>query len=213
MGTSLNLLTLLGKNMGTTERRMREKEKVREAILGTAWNMVKEEGWQSLSIRKIAGAIEYSVPVIYDHFENKEAILSEFAGTGFRLLTKKIQQAYEKTESPADQLRAMAGAYWNFSLKNKAYYQLMYGVGMACCEGEHCMSEQTEFRELIAEPISELISKGKHPQANPCLKYHTFWSIMHGLISIRMTNRSDVSDQLNKLVLSDAVEGFIKNLD
>jgi len=84
---------------------------------------------------------------------------------------------------------------------------------MACCEGEHCMSEQTEFRELIAEPISELISKGKHPQANPCLKYHTFWSIMHGLISIRMTNRSDVSDQLNKLVLSDAVEGFIKNLD
>jgi len=213
LGTSLNLLTLLGKNMGTTERRMREKEKVREAILGTAWNMVKEEGWQSLSIRKIAGAIEYSVPVIYDHFENKEAILSEFAGTGFRLLTKKIQQAYEKTESPADQLRAMAGAYWNFSLKNKAYYQLMYGVGMACCEGEHCMSEQTEFRELIAEPISELISKGKHPQANPCLKYHTFWSIMHGLISIRMTNRSDVSDQLNKLVLSDAVEGFIKNLD
>jgi len=213
LGTSLNLLTLLGKNMGTTERRMREKEKVREAILGTAWNMVKEEGWQSLSIRKIAGAIEYSVPVIYDHFENKEAILSEFAGTGFRLLTKKIQQAYEKTESPADQLRAMAGAYWNFSLKNKAYYQLMYGVGMACCEGEHCMSEQTEFRELIAEPISELISKGKHPQANPCLKYHTFWSIMHGLISIRMTNRSDVSDQLNKLVLFDAVEGFIKNLD
>ena len=59
--------------MGTTERRLREKEKVRAAILDTAWNMVKEEGWQSLSIRKIADAIEYSVPVIYDHFENKEA--------------------------------------------------------------------------------------------------------------------------------------------
>src|SRR6185295_7886718 len=120
------LLTLLGKiSMGTSERRLSEKQKVREAILGTAWYMVKEEGWQSLSIRKIADAIEYSVPVIYDHFENKEAILSEFAGTGFRLLTKKIQRAYEKNDVPVDQLKEMAEAYWNFSIRNKAYYQLM----------------------------------------------------------------------------------------
>ncbi len=54
--------------MGITERRLRQKEEVRNNILVTAWQMVKEEGWQSLSIRKIADAIEYSVPVIYDHF-------------------------------------------------------------------------------------------------------------------------------------------------
>jgi len=212
LGTSLNLLTLLGKNMGTTERRMREKEKVREAILGTAWNMVKEEGWQSLSIRKIAGAIEYSVPVIYDHFENKEAILSEFAGTGFRLLTKKIQQAYEKTESPADQLRAMAGAYWNFSLKNKAYYQLMYGVGMACCEGEKCRADRNGFDHFIMEAIKNIIKKSKQPATDSCLKYYTFWSILHGLVSIRIMGSSPVSAQLDKMVLDDAIDGFIKNL-
>jgi len=199
--------------MGIKERRLREKEEVRSTILTAGWRLVKEEGWESLSIRKIADAIEYSIPVIYDHFENKEAILEEFGKEGFKVLTKKLKKAKEKHQQPAEQLKAIAEAYWDFAMKNTEHYQLMYGVGMACCEGEHCMSEQTEFRELIAEPISELISKGKHPQANPCLKYHTFWSIMHGLISIRMTNRSDVSDQLNKLVLSDAVEGFIKNLD
>ena len=199
--------------MGVKERRLREKEEVRSTILTAGWRLVKEEGWESLSIRKIADAIEYSIPVIYDHFENKEAILEEFGKEGFKVLTKKLKKAKEKHRQPAEQLKAIAEAYWDFAMKNTEHYQLMYGVGMACCEGEHCMSEQTEFRELIAEPISELISKGKHPQANPCLKYHTFWSIMHGLISIRMTNRSDVSDQLNKLVLSDAVEGFIKNLD
>ena len=199
--------------MGIKERRLREKEEVRSTILTAGWRLVKEEGWESLSIRKIADAIEFSIPVIYDHFENKEAILEEFGKEGFKVLTKKLKKAKEKHQQPAEQLKAIAEAYWDFAMKNTEHYQLMYGVGMACCEGEHCMSEQTEFRELIAEPISELISKGKHPQANPCLKYHTFWSIMHGLISIRMTNRSDVSDQLNKLVLSDAVEGFIKNLD
>lgn len=61
--------------MGITERRLRQKEEVRSGILATAWQMVKDDGWQSLSIRKIADAIEYSIPVIYDHFQNKEAIL------------------------------------------------------------------------------------------------------------------------------------------
>jgi AcrR family transcriptional regulator len=77
--------------MGITERRLRQKEEVRASILSTAWQMVREEGWQSLSLRKIADAIEYSVPVIYDHFENKEAIMLEFAKEGFQLLSKTIK--------------------------------------------------------------------------------------------------------------------------
>ena len=105
--------------MSILERRLREKEKVRSAIMTTAWQMVKEEGWQSLSLRKIAEAIEYSVPVIYDHFENKEAILVEFAREGFRLLSKKIQQAKEKSNDPAEQLKIIADAYWNFASKTK----------------------------------------------------------------------------------------------
>ena len=198
--------------MGITERRQKEKEKVRTAILITAWQMVKEEGWQSLSIRKIADAIEYSVPVIYDHFESKEAILVEFGKEGFRLLTKKIQQAREKFTDPVDQLKAMADAYWNFALKNKEYYQLMYGVGMACCEGKKCVDDKDGFDYFVMESIREALSKSKEPGANVCLKYHTFWSILHGLVSIKIMGNSPVSGELNKMVLDDAINGFIKNL-
>jgi len=198
--------------MGIKERRLRERDEVRSTILTTAWQLVKEDGWQSLSIRRIADAIEYSIPVIYDHFENKEAILLEFGKDGFRLLTQKLQKAKDRHGKPADQLKAIAEAYWDFAMKNKEYYQLMYGVGMACCDLEDGMDDKSNFRNLITEPITELISKSKHPKTNPCLKYHTFWSILHGLISIRMMSNSDVSDQLNKLVVADAIEGFIKNL-
>ena len=198
--------------MGISERRLREKEKVRAAILTTAWQLVKEDGWQSLSIRKIADAIEYSVPVIYDHFESKEAILVHFAEEGFRLLTKKIQQAKEKFAEPVDQLKAMADAYSNFALKNKEYYQLMYGVGMACCEGEKCQDDKEGFDYFVMESIKAAMSKSKQPVGNVCLKYHTFWSILHGLVSIKIMGNSPVSGELNKMVLDDAINGFIKNL-
>ena len=198
--------------MGITERRLRQKEEVRSRILTTAWQMVKEDGWQSLSIRKIADAIEYSVPVIYDHFENKETILMEFAREGFQALSKKIQLAKEKYDDPAEQLKTVADAYWSFAFKNKEHYQLMYGLGMPGCEIEKCFSERVNFRSLVMEPITAIISKSKNPDANPCLKYYTFWSILHGLISIKSMRNSNVSDEVNKMVLDDAIEGFIKNL-
>jgi AcrR family transcriptional regulator len=198
--------------MGIAERRLRQKDEVRSSILSTAWQVVKQEGWQSLSIRKIADAIEYSVPVIYDHFQNKEAILMEFAKEGFHLLSKKIQLAKAKCSDPAKQLKAVANAYWNFAFKNKEYYQLMYGLGMPGCEIEKCFPERADFRNLVMEPITEIIAKSKNSDAKPCLKYYTFWSILHGLISIKSMRNWDVSDELNKLVMDDAIEGFIKNL-
>jgi AcrR family transcriptional regulator len=198
--------------MGITERRRRQKDEVRSSILTTAWQMVKIDGWQSLSIRKIADAIEYSVPVIYDHFQNKEAILMEFAREGFNLLSKRVQQAKEKSDDPAEQLKIMADAYWNFAFKNKEYFQLMYGLGMAGCEIEKCFPERADFRSLVMEPITAIIAKSKYPDANPCLKYYTFWSILHGLISIKNMRNSNVSDEVNKMVLDDAIAGFIKNL-
>ena len=198
--------------MGITERRLRQKDEVRSSIMGTAWQMVKEEGWQSLSIRKIADAIEYSVPVIYDHFENKEAIFMEFAKEGFQLLSKKIHSAKEKYNDPAEQLKAIANAFWNFAFKNKEYYQVMYGLGMTGCEIEKCFPERTDFRNVVMEPIVAIISKSKNPNVNPCLKYYTYWSILHGLISLKSMRNSNVSDEVNKMVLDDAIEGFIKNL-
>src|ERR1700730_8554509 len=100
--------------MGITDRRLRQKEEGRSLILDTAWEMVISEGWQLFSIRKIADAIEYSVPVIYSHFENKDAILLEFNRKGFRLLTEKMNEAKIGKKSPADEIDAMAHAYWEF---------------------------------------------------------------------------------------------------
>lgn len=199
--------------MGIAERKLRQKEELRMMILDAAWQMVKQEGWQALSLRRISEAIEYSVPVIYDHFENKEAILLEFSRQGFALLSKKLIRAKEKNANPASQLHAIAGAYWDFAFRNKEYYQLMFGLGMPCCDPDKCVPEKGMFRSLVMEPIELMIRGHGKKTADACLKYHTFWSVLHGLVSIKMLNNSDGRDTLNKLVLEDAVSGFVKNLE
>ena len=117
--------------MGITDRKLRQKEEVRASILDSAWEMVLAEGWQSLSIRKIADAIEYSVPVIYTHFENKDAILLEFNRKGFKLLADILANSKARESNPCGADPGKCGrAYWDFAyFSNKEYYQLMFGLG------------------------------------------------------------------------------------
>jgi len=197
--------------MGILERRLRQKEEVRTSILQAAWQLVLDEGWQSLSIRKIADAIEYSVPVIYTHFENKDAILLEFTREGFRLLTEAINQERDSRQEASKQLEAIAQSYWNFAFAHKEYYQLMFGLGIPACEMVNQVTEMKAFSDTIISVIQQAIDKSKQPEVDAFLKYHTYWSILHGLVSIQMMDRKP--NPWSQLVLKDAISGYIKALD
>ena len=195
--------------MGIAERKIRQKEEVKASILQAAWQLVEKDGWQSLSIRKIADANEYSAPVIYDHFANKEAILLEFTRRGFRQLNEQLVAATKKFTNPEQQIEAIAYAYWKFAFSHKEYYQLMYGLGMPGCEAVKQISELGTFTELILEPLRNLIAKSKNKNVDPYLKLHTLWSALHGLISINMMGNENSRDELNAMVLKDFITGFI----
>ena len=197
--------------MGIAERKIRQKEEVRSSILDVAWKIVETEGWQALSIRKIADAIEYSAPVIYDHFENKEAILLEFTKRGFHLLTRQLEAAKKQFAGPDKQLEAMAYAYWHFAFKNQEYYQLMYGLGMPGCEMTQSIPELHAFSALIRATIQELIDMSRDKSADATLKLHTFWSMLHGLISINMMGK-ETREEMNLMVLKDFIVSFIAGI-
>lgn len=198
--------------MGIAERKQRQKEEVKASILEAAWQVVEKEGWQALSIRKIAEAIEYSVPVIYDHFANKEAILLEFTKRGFRLLNEELVQARDKFTNLEQQIEAIGYAYWKFAFTHKEYYQLMYGLGMPGCETVRQIPELGAFTEILLDPIRKLIAKSNNTHAEPFLKLHTLWSTLHGLISINMMGRENSRDEMNAMVLKDFMAGFISGI-
>ena len=196
--------------MASKERIQRLKEETRISILEAAYKIVKEEGWQALSMRKIADEIEYTAPIIYEYFSNKEAILAELTKKGFLYLAKEMEEAKSKHEDPADQLEAMWMAYWNFAFKKKELYQLMFGIQMNCCTAQKSPEAEAPAK-LVTDVIKQLMAGKNVPDNEVCRKYYTFWSVIHGLISINLVNRGE-SDEINKLVLKDAIGGIIKSI-
>jgi AcrR family transcriptional regulator len=208
--------------MGITDRKQRQKDEVRASILEAAWEMIVTEGWHSFSIRKVADAIEYSVPVIYSHFENKDAILLEFNQKGFQLLAEAMANAKAGKEQPAEQLRAMGRAYWAFAFSNKEYYQLMFGLGIPTCDIASRIPALADFNQVIMDSLLAMVEPGKKPSFDPWLKYQSYWSMLHGLVSINMVSPGGVENpsgpgghhpQLPQKVLEDVMCGFINNIN
>ncbi len=197
--------------MGSKERIIRQKEDVKCKILTAAWQIVKNEGWQSLSMRKIADAIEYTAPIIYGYFENKEALLVEFTGKGFQNLACHLRAAKAKHRLPAKQLEAMWFAYWSFAFEEQEYYQLMFGVEVYCCEMGMNYPEEDLPWTIFSEVIQQLIDNSNNPKTDVCKKYYTFWSVIHGLICINIVRKGQ-SDELNQEILKDAITGIIRTI-
>ena len=197
--------------MSSKDRIARQKEDTRNSILEASYAIVKEEGWNGLNMRKIADRIEYTAPIIYEYFANKDAIIKELASQSFINLHKKLILAKDKFENPKDQLKSMWMAYWDFAVENTEMYQVMYGVEMNC-SGRECSTVENTYN-LFITAIMEVM-KDKNPSYEVVKqKYYTFYSVIHGLVSINITNKNAVSDEINIGVLNDAIGGIINTLE
>lgn len=197
--------------MASKERIQRLKDDTRCNILSASLNIVKEEGWGALSMRKIADKIEYTAPIIYEYFNNKDAILQELTRMGYIKLAERMEKESAKFDLPEKQLEAMWMAYWHFAFEEKELYQLMYGVEVNCCSLENACSATKAPTDMLWDKIEEITPVEKRNDEYLDLKYYTFWSVVHGLISINLT-RKITSDELNQQVLSDAITGIIRSI-
>lgn len=196
--------------MASKDRILRQKEETRKNILDAAYSIAKEEGWQGLSMRKIADRIEYTAPIIYEYFSNKEAILSELTGRGFNMLSKELEKAKAKSENPEEQLEAMWMAYWEFAFTDTEMYQVMYGVQINCC-AEKCTAAEAPYK-IFTGVIAEVMKNNNPSHEVIKQKYFTFFSVIHGLISINIVNTSQIFETINSQILKDAIGGIIQSI-
>ncbi|MGC0377664.1 TetR/AcrR family transcriptional regulator [Streptomyces sp. SAI-229] len=112
--------------MPTGTRRARERASTRERIIEAALRILESEGATALTIRRIATDVEYSAPVVYQHFANKDALVLELVAHGHRLMMAELQQAAEEPDIDRRMLR-LASEYIRFADEHSHLYQIMNG--------------------------------------------------------------------------------------
>ena len=199
--------------MGIKERQERDREAVRRAILDAARELFVAEGFQHVSIRKIAERIEYSPAAIYSYFASKDDIFLALAAEGFHRLDEKVRAAMN-TDNPIENVRACWWAFYEFSQEHTAYFELMF-VDRSVPR----ITQQWEGFEFLQQMLTHAVSAiqraidaGQFPATlSPNAAMHMLWASLIGPAVVgnrhRLASGEDY-DALARDVLNATIAGL-----
>jgi AcrR family transcriptional regulator len=183
--------------LGTTERRERERSELKTRILDAARELFAEQGYDAVTMRKIAERIEYSPTAIYFHFRDKQALLQELCDTDFGNLAHEFQKI-ARISDPVDRLRHIGRAYVSFATTHPNHYRLMFMTphpsGMRADDSRIRRGNPEEDAYAFLRATAEqAIAEGRlrRELADPDLVSQMVWSGTHGVVSLHIAKCND----------------------
>jgi AcrR family transcriptional regulator len=201
--------------MGITDRREREREEIRAKILESARELFASEGYDKVTMRRIAEAIEYSPTTIYHHFEDKEDLVHCLCETDFARLLGVLQQG-EPAADPVERVRRLGRAYADFALAYPNHYRFMFMTPFK----EHGHEGRQDFAghrafDLLRSAVQAAVEAGRFRRGDPDLIAQVLWSSLHGVVALLITVRPEhwptpPAPDLVDRVIDQGLRGFLE---
>jgi len=168
--------------VGSKERILKKKAEVSNLIIEVAMDILNSEGIDGITIRNIASRIEYSPPVIYSHYQNKDALTDQLIIIGFNKLLERIISDERDSASPVLKLEHMFCNYIEFALENKPLYLLM-SHRIVESSIDKIKNKTDEFSALLKAEIQRIIPVKKNTFQVDDI-YFGMISLVHGIVSV-----------------------------
>ena len=180
--------------MGVKERRQRERTEVREKILDAALEFFAKEGSEGVTMRALADAIEYSPPVIYAHFRDKEAIIQELCNRQLRGLAKMFAEFAHL--DPIERLRRIGYVYVDFAVDHPSHFRFMFLTthpvepDMDEAETNDPQTHAYAFlRQTVRDAIAADLLRPEYSDAEEVAQM--CWASAHGLVALQNIKGTD----------------------
>ena len=155
-----------GATVGVIERREREREEVRRKILDAARELFMTEGYDKITMRRIADAIEYSATTIYNHFEDKDDLVQSLCESDFARLLGVLGAGKTPTD-PVEWIRTLGRAYAGFGLRYPNHYRFMF---MTADKFQSILEPSSSGQQsfgLLRQAVTQAIESGRFRKVDP----------------------------------------------
>jgi AcrR family transcriptional regulator len=170
----------------------KEKPDIKRMILNASMKLFTEEGFDKVSIRKIAEIIGYSPTTIYLYFKDKNEILFDLCEQGF---VKMGMANVELTQihNPLLRLHKMGENYIRFGLENPEFYDLMFIQEAPIDKLKEMNNPDWKSGymalDLLKNIIQECMDKGFMEKGDVNTVSMAIWSMVHGMVSLAIRKR------------------------
>jgi AcrR family transcriptional regulator len=197
--------------MGITERREREREEVRRKILDAARELFARLGYDSVTMRAVAEAIEYSPTAIYHHFEDKDDLVEALCHEDFARLLGALETQPPPSD-PVEWIRQLGRAYAAFGLGYPNHYRFMFLTPKRKTKDKASPGEQSFA--LLRMAVTRAIETGQFRPGDVDAMSQVLWAGLHGAVSLLTTMRPEdwphapAATDLVEQVIEHGIRGF-----
>lgn len=189
-------------HMGIAERKEKQKTEIKKRILDASMKLFVEEGYDHVTIRKIAEQIEYSPTTVYLYFKDKDEIFFHLHEMGFAKMLE-LNQNLADIPNPLMRLYKMGENYIHFGLTHPEFYDVMFiqhAPMNVLNRLENCdWSLGDTALGALQNLLKECMDKGMIKEAPVEVVAMSIWGLVHGLVSLA------IRDRLGKMVADQDV--------
>ncbi len=200
-----------------TDKRSIRKERTKEAIKKAALEIARKEGWHGVTIRKIANKIDYTAPIVYEHFKNKDDLYFHLVHEGFTRLKDETFQEVEIKGSPEEKFLAIAEVRFWFAVRNPTLHQMMFDTENPEWQKIEMAKSMLGIMQLVDNLVDEISGQPEKRMEYIfnmiCLiKGYTFFTNHLLCTSTKMSRHFPANEKELHKLYKDAIERFISSI-
>ena len=203
--------------MSPTSRQDKRHQETRDEILSAARALVVERGARNLTVRELAGRVDFTAPALYRYFEGgRDEILLALAAQDLDHLSAHLLTVPDAL--PVDERLIELGlAYIQFAREHPAELDLLFeSLGALSSEAQDGSLEvltPTPLFQIIQSVLEDGIAQGvlhARDEDDVMLMWHGAWALVHGLVAVERTHQHH--DELFRARARDVLRAFVNGL-
>lgn len=153
------------------------QEQIREMVLSAAEKIVIDEGFNALTVRKVAMEIGYTVGSIYMVFENMDDLIMHVKGRTLDELAVALE-AMQAPVGAEEHILALANIYLQFAHRHFNRWRMIFEAIKDVQVPEWYQEKTRDMFAIVEQPFRKLLQDHDPEQAH--LAAQALWSGVHG---------------------------------
>ena len=187
------------------------RDEIRQMALQAAESIVTEGGYKSLSARKVANEIGYTVGTLYLVFDNLDDLVLQVNGRTLDLMVKWLEQRVDIRDRGAETLCRLASSYIDFAEQHLSRWNMLF---------EYVTDKGNVLPDWYEEKVSRVfriieyalpVANNPVDQASDEQVARVLWASVHGICTLRIRQRLDLAGgQTTKQMTHTLIENFLR---
>lgn len=164
-------------------------EDFRQRACEVSMRLFVEEGYEGFTLRALAKELGCSHATPYRYFAGKPEIFATVRAEGFRRFAAFLRARLAPIADPLDRVRALARAYFDFSVEQAAAFTIIFEMGQPHPSEYPFVAEAArDAWSVLYGTIRAAVEAGAL-EGDPNELAHTMWAGIHGVATLHLAKK------------------------